>query len=99
MQAVYSDTNTGSRGTAYTLTDTTSGTKPKGYKTKGVRSMEGDIIIVCEDCNQPFTWSRGEQEFYRKKGFDNGPKRCKDCRAKRKAWKAKIEQMKGGKKG
>jgi len=38
-----------------------------------------DKTITCVDCNSPFTFTAGEQEFYEKKGFVL-PKRCKDCR-------------------
>ena len=45
-----------------------------------------DIKIVCKDCCKEFTFTVGEQEFYKEKGFSN-PVRCKDCREKRKAEK------------
>lgn len=45
-----------------------------------------DIKIVCKDCGKEFTFTVGEQEFYKEKGFSN-PVRCKDCRKKRKAEK------------
>ncbi|MDD3821982.1 MAG: zinc-ribbon domain containing protein [Bacilli bacterium] len=41
--------------------------------------------IICQDCGQEFIFSVSEQEFYREKGFDNEPKRCRDCRRRRKA--------------
>jgi hypothetical protein len=40
--------------------------------------------IQCSDCGTSFTFSAGEQEFYRTKGFTEEPKRCPACRAKRK---------------
>ena len=43
-----------------------------------------DKTLTCEDCGNPFTFSAGEQEFYRQKGFTNEPKRCPECRKKRK---------------
>lgn len=46
--------------------------------------MYKDKTIVCSDCGDEFTFTAGEQEFYAEKGFDNEPRRCKDCRAKRK---------------
>lgn len=46
--------------------------------------MYQDKIIVCKDCGNQFTFTAGEQEFYSKKGFENEPVRCKDCRTKRK---------------
>lgn len=39
-----------------------------------------DVIIVCIDCGQDFIWSAGEQLFYRDKGLQNPPKRCKSCK-------------------
>lgn len=44
-----------------------------------------DKTIVCKDCGKEFVFSEGEQEFYKKKGFENDPVRCPDCRRKRKA--------------
>ncbi|MBA2621076.1 MAG: zinc-ribbon domain containing protein [Acidobacteria bacterium] len=39
-----------------------------------------DIEIVCIDCGNPFVWTIGEQSFFRDKGLQNPPKRCKDCK-------------------
>ena len=47
-----------------------------------------DKIIVCQDCGEEFTFTVREQEFYEEKGFANEPKRCKNCRDKRKAEKS-----------
>ena len=57
-----------------------------------------DKTLICQDCGCEFTFTVGEQEFYkekfqkkfdevREKGFDNEPKRCKVCRDKKKAEK------------
>lgn len=43
-----------------------------------------DKTITCVDCGQEFTFTAGEQAFYAEKGFQNEPKRCSECRAKRK---------------
>lgn len=43
-----------------------------------------DKSIKCVDCNETFVWTMKDQAFYEKKGF-SPPKRCKDCRAKKKA--------------
>ena len=40
-----------------------------------------DKVLTCRDCNQQFTWTGGEQEFYAAKGLVNEPGRCPDCRA------------------
>lgn len=45
-----------------------------------------DKTITCVDCKEDFTFTGGEQEFYQKKGFSD-PKRCKDCRERKKAQK------------
>ena len=44
-----------------------------------------DKTLICQDCGQEFLFTVGEQEFYKEKGFNNEPKRCKACRDKRKA--------------
>lgn len=44
-----------------------------------------DKRIQCRDCGQEFIFSVSEQEFYREKGFENDPVRCKGCRNNRKA--------------
>jgi hypothetical protein len=49
-----------------------------------------DQTLTCADCGESFTWTAGEQEFFREKGFTNPPKRCKECR------QAKKEQRGGG---
>jgi CxxC-x17-CxxC domain-containing protein len=45
-------------------------------------SSEGleDRPILCIDCGQNFIWSAGEQTFFRDKGLQNPPKRCKECK-------------------
>jgi CxxC-x17-CxxC domain-containing protein len=43
-----------------------------------------DQILYCRDCNQEFTFTVGEQEFYASRGLTNSPSRCPDCRAARK---------------
>ena len=47
--------------------------------------MYQDKTLVCKDCDQEFTFSAGEQEFYAEKGFQNEPVRCKECRDARKS--------------
>jgi CxxC-x17-CxxC domain-containing protein len=50
--------------------------------------MYTDETLNCVDCNAPFTFSAGEQEFFASKGFTNKPNRCPDCRSARKAQRA-----------
>ncbi len=52
-----------------------------------------DKQLTCVDCGNQFTFTASEQEFYDKKGFTNEPKRCPDCRMKKK------QQMGGGGRG
>lgn len=40
--------------------------------------------IDCSDCGRPFSFSAGEQAFYKAQGFKNDPKRCKECRQAKK---------------
>jgi CxxC-x17-CxxC domain-containing protein len=39
-----------------------------------------DKSIKCIDCSQEFTWTAGEQTFFRDKQLQNPPKRCKECK-------------------
>ena len=43
-----------------------------------------DQLLYCRDCNQEFTFTSGEQDFYASRGLTNAPSRCPDCRAARK---------------
>jgi len=45
--------------------------------------MFEDKVLVCQDCGEEFVFTAGEQEFYHEKGFENEPKRCKNCRVNR----------------
>jgi hypothetical protein len=42
----------------------------------------GDLQIKCKDCEAIFTFDEGEQQFYKQKGLQQQPVRCKDCRTK-----------------
>ncbi|MBI2604740.1 MAG: zinc-ribbon domain containing protein [Deltaproteobacteria bacterium] len=44
-----------------------------------------DKILTCADCGKEFVFTAGEQEFFEQKGFSNLPKRCTDCKARKKA--------------
>ena len=50
-----------------------------------------DKTLVCQDCGKEFIFTAGEQAFYKEKGLDNEPKRCKECRDKRKAARSNKE--------
>ena len=43
-----------------------------------------DKTLSCRDCNEPFVFSAGEQEFFALKSLTNVPKRCPGCRTKNK---------------
>ena len=45
--------------------------------------MFQDEKLICEDCGAEFIFTSGEQEFYAEKGLINKPKRCPNCRKKR----------------
>ena len=42
-----------------------------------------DKQLICIDCEVSFTFARGEQYYYASKGLVE-PKRCAECRLKRK---------------
>ncbi len=46
--------------------------------------MNVDKTLACADCNQSFTFTASEQDFYAERGFTE-PRRCPTCRANRKA--------------
>lgn len=43
-----------------------------------------DETLQCIDCNAEFPFSAGEADFYQSRGLVK-PKRCAECRRKRKA--------------
>ena len=53
-----------------------------------------DKTLVCKDCGKEFVFTAGEQAFYKEKGLDNEPKRCKECRDKRKAERISKDESK-----
>lgn len=42
--------------------------------------MSQDQIITCQNCNQQFVWTTGEQEFFAQKNLE-APKMCMICRS------------------
>ena len=54
--------------------------------------MTQDKIIVCQDCQQEFVFTKGEQEFYAEKELGD-PIRCMVCRGIFKA--AKEDKFRG----
>jgi CxxC-x17-CxxC domain-containing protein len=49
-------------------------------QTTGETKELPDVGILCIDCGQEFIWTSGEQVFFRDKGLQNPPKRCKGCK-------------------
>lgn len=51
------------------------------------KALEGsapqDLLLKCWECGKRFTFTVGEQQIYKQKGF-KFPKRCKKCRNQRK---------------
>ena len=54
--------------------------------------MNVDRTLTCADCGQEFVFTASEQQSYSDRGFSD-PRRCRNCRANRKA------QMGGGDSG
>ncbi|MEX2548481.1 MAG: zinc-ribbon domain containing protein [Chloroflexota bacterium] len=46
--------------------------------------MNADRTLTCADCGQEFVFTASEQQFYTDRGFSD-PRRCRSCRAARKA--------------
>jgi CxxC-x17-CxxC domain-containing protein len=46
--------------------------------------MNVDRTLTCADCGQEFVFTASEQQFYADRGFTD-PRRCRSCRAQRKA--------------
>ena len=41
-----------------------------------------DKDLECKECQKKFIWTASEQDFFAKKGFENIPARCPECRIK-----------------
>ena len=63
---------------ARTIADTVS------QSLEDVDHMYADKTLTCSDCRQEFVFTASEQEFFADRGFTE-PRRCKTCRATRKA--------------
>ena len=55
--------------------------------------MYQDEKLVCEDCGVEFVFTVGEQEFYAENGLVNKPKRCPECRQKRRKANRRPRKM------
>lgn len=52
-----------------------------------------DKQLKCADCASPFVFSERDQEFHKKMGFTNEPKRCPPCRQIKKQRLAEKEKQ------
>ena len=41
---------------------------------------DADKVIKCRDCGEDFVFTAGEQNFYKDRGFQHEPTRCRRCR-------------------
>ena len=57
--------------------------------------MQTDRTLTCADCGQEFVFTASEQQFYADRGFSD-PRRCRSCRAQRKAQMSSGDSMSGG---
>lgn len=55
-----------------------------------------DKTIVCADCGAQFVHSAEDQARYAERGFANEPKRCRECREKRRAQGPGRSRSQGG---
>ena len=46
--------------------------------------VESDKSIKCRDCGEEFVFTAGEQAFYKERGFQHEPTRCRGCRDQKK---------------
>ncbi len=66
-------------------------------KTFADKSDLEDIELCCVDCGEDFVWTVGEQVFFRDKGLENSPKRCRECKqAKNKRLNAVLSALESG---
>jgi CxxC-x17-CxxC domain-containing protein len=45
---------------------------------------EEDKVLKCRDCGEEFVFTAGEQAFYKERGFQHEPTRCRRCRDEKK---------------
>jgi CxxC-x17-CxxC domain-containing protein len=57
--------------------------------------MLTDKTLTCADCGQEFVFTASDQEFFAERGFTE-PRRCKSCRANRKASGGGAGSSQGG---
>ena len=47
--------------------------------------MYEDKTLVCRECGKEFVFTASDQQFYAERGYENEPRRCRECRMARKA--------------
>ncbi len=50
-------------------------------------------ILKCKICGKEFIFTEGEQDFYKNRGLDP-PKRCPQCRAKKRRDSKELAELK-----
>lgn len=55
-----------------------------------------DRVIKCKICGNEFTFTEGEEQFYQDRNLSKPPKRCPNCRSKKKydSQEAEISRLK-----
>ena len=53
-----------------------------------------DKTLGCIECGLDFLFTAGEQEFFKERGFEEEPKRCRSCRAARRSFPSNREDRK-----
>ena len=36
-------------------------------------------ILICEECNEEFVFTKAAQQYFQERGYTEDPKRCKTC--------------------
>jgi Probable zinc-ribbon domain len=54
-----------------------------------------DRYLKCVECTAEFIFTVGEQEYFANHGLTNEPKRCPECRARRKQRRREGEHKTG----
>ena len=62
----------------------------------GYDSDLADMPIQCIDCTEDFVWTAGEQQFFRDKGLQNPPKRCRACKQAKNERLSAVNSVKSG---
>lgn len=56
--------------------------------------MNEEMTLVCTECGTEFSFSAEEQDFYKERGFENSPKRCRTCRMSQRALDTAVKPKK-----